>query len=524
MKITLLSDIHGNLPALQAVLRHARAQGTAQTILNLGDSVGYGPFPDEVVRLIQGSAFINIIGNYDANVLNKTMRKEKWGRVKTENKRAMFAWTYNTLSKKSRRYLESLSVQKKLVLNGTSLLLTHGSPASINEHLRPETPEERLRELASGVNTRIVLCGHSHEAFSREVEGVLFINPGSVGRLDDGDPRPSYAILEIDQDKVNVQFFRIPYDIQAAVRRMRQTGMPDIFNQVLRQGMNYNKVMAQFGAEPDPNQLEPCGQLTLLTDFGLQDHFIGVMKGVIHDIAPQASLTDISHMIQPQNINQAARMLAEAAPYFSSGTVHVAVVDPGVGTDRKAIAARIGNYFFVAPDNGLLTLLIERAETAGEPIQIVHLDQPRYWLPDPSQSFHGRDIFSPIGAHLANGIPLSKLGTPLNDPVRLSVPKPSQTEQGWEAEVVMVDVFGNLSTNLPGIHLSNVMDKLTVHIREKVIQGITTTFGNAPEGTLIATIDSCGALAISVVNGNAGQFLDAQPGDKVIVKIDPPLV
>ena len=150
MKITLISDIHGNLPALQAVLRHARARGAAQTILNLGDSVGYGPFPDEVIQTIQGAAFINIIGNYDAYVLNKTMRKEKWKRVKTDNKRAMFAWTYAALSKKSRRYLESLPEQRKIKLEGIKLRLVHGSPslprrASEGEH-PGRTPAETRQE------------------------------------------------------------------------------------------------------------------------------------------------------------------------------------------------------------------------------------------------------------------------------------------------------------------------------------------------------------------------------------------
>ncbi len=226
--------------------------------------------------------------------------------------------------------------------------------------------------------------------------------------------------------------------------------MPEIVTQVFRQGRDYDHVLAQFGPEPDPEELEPCGQLSLLTDFGLQDHFVGVMKGVIHEIAPQTDIVDISHQIQPQNVTQAARMLAEAAPYFSAGTVHVAVVDPGVGTSRRAIAAHIGKHFFVAPDNGLLTLLIDQAKSAGEPVRIVHLDQSRYWLPDPSHSFHGRDIFAPIGAHLVNGIPVEKLGTLITDPVRLPLPQPIQTESGWEAEVVMVDVFGNLSANLAG--------------------------------------------------------------------------
>ena len=518
MKITLIADIHGNLPALQAVLRHARARQAVQTILNLGDSVGYGPFPDEVVQTIQGTKFINIIGNYDQKVLDKTHRKEGWTKVKTPNKRDMFAWTYQTLSKKSRRYLKSLPEQREVEICGTSLLLTHGSSASLSEHLKPDTPEERFHELANEVTAKVVLCGHSHQAFIREVDDVRFINPGSVGRLDDGDPRASYAILDIQQGKVAVQFFRVPYNIQAVVQQVRQAGFPEIIAQVFRQGADYDHVLAQFGPEPDPETLEPCGQLTLLTDFGLQDHFVGVMKGVIHEIAPQSNIVDISHQIQPQNVSQAARMLAEAAPYFSAGTVHLAVVDPGVGTSRRAIAAHIGKHFFVAPDNGLLTLLIERAESAGELVQVVNLDRPQYWLPDPSRSFHGRDIFSPVGAHLVNGVPLEKLGSPLTDFVRFSLPQPSQTELGWEAEVVMVDVFGNLSTNFPGDRLPEELGGLQVCINGKTIHGITQAFGAAPEGTLIATVDSSGALAISVVNGSAAAYLKAKPGDKVVVQ------
>ena len=518
MKITLIADIHGNLPALQAVLRHARAQQAVQTILNLGDSVGYGPFPDEVVQTVQGTAFINIIGNYDKYVIDKKRRKEGWQKVKTPNKRAMFAWTYQTLSKKSRRYLKSLPEQREIEINGVSLLLTHGSPASLSEHLKPDTPEERFHELANEVTAKIVLCGHSHQAFIREVDDVRFINPGSVGRLDDGDPRASYAILDIQQGKVAVQFFRVPYNIQAVVQQVRQAGFPEIIAQVFRQGADYDHVLAQFGPEPDPNLLEPCGQLTLLTDFGPQDHFVGVMKGVIHEIAPQTDIVDISHQIQPQNVTQAARMLAEAVPYFSAGTVHLAVVDPGVGTDRRAIAARIGKHFFVAPDNGLLTLLIDRSESAGEPVRIFHLDQSRYWLPDPSHSFHGRDIFASVGAHLVNGIPVEKLGTFITNPVRLSLPQPIQTESGWEAEVVIVDVFGNLSTNLAEGLLPETRNNLQIYINGNTIQGITPAFGDAPEGTLIATVDSSGTLAISVVNGSAADFLRAKPGDKVVVQ------
>ncbi len=189
-----------------------------------------------------------------------------------------------------------------------------------------------------------------------------------------------------------------------------------------------------------------------------------------------------------------------------------------MGTSRRAIAAHIGKHFFVAPDNGLLTLLIDQAKSAGEPVRIVHLDQSRYWLPDPSHSFHGRDIFAPIGAHLVNGIPVEKLGTLITDPVRLPLPQPIQTESGWEAEVVMVDVFGNLSANLAGDLLPETRNNLQIYINGNTIQGITPAFGDAPEGTLIATIDSSGALAISVVNGSAADLLQAKPGDKVVIE------
>jgi hypothetical protein len=196
----------------------------------------------------------------------------------------------------------------------------------------------------------------------------------------------------------------------------------------------------------------------------------------------------------------------------------VAVVDPGVGTARRAIAAQIGDHFFVSPDNGLLTALIEEAEANGETVRIIDLDQPKYWLPNPSHSFHGRDIFSPVGAHLVNGIPLETLGTLISDLVRLDLPQPMRTPNGWEAEVVMVDGFGNLSTNLTAGRLPEDWAAVSLEIHGKVIQGITQAFGDAAPGSLIATVDSTNSLAISVVNGSAEEHLLAKPGDKVFVK------
>ena len=515
MKIAILSDIHGNIHALEAVLRHARSQGAAHMILNLGDCIGYGPDPEGVVRSVMGAGFINILGDYDQKVLSKKHRQEGWKSVKTADKRAMFAWTYQSLSKHARQALRSLPQQRKLEIEGLRLILSHGSPASIHEHLGPDTPAERLAQLAQDAGADVILSGHSHQAFIRRVDEVLFLNPGSVGRPDDGDPRASYAILDIANGRASAEIFRIPYPIAGAIQALRRTGLPLIFTEILRRGKNYADVLAQIGHHPIPAPLEPCGTLTLLTDFGLKDHFIGVMKGVIADISPQTRVIDISHQIRPQNVSQAARMLLEAAPYFSPGTVHVAVVDPGVGTARRPIAAQIGPHFYVAPDNGLLWPLLENAQSQGQAVSIVNLDRPQYWLPNPSASFHGRDIFSPAGAHLANGLLLNILGTPINDPRQLDLPRPEKTPDGWLGEVAMVDVFGNLNTNIPASAIPPGGRLARVAVGDVIIDGLTRTFGDAQPGTLIATIDSTGALAVSVVNGSAARRLGADIGTPV---------
>ena len=519
MKITLLADIHGNLPALEAVLRDARYRGATQTVLNLGDLTGYGPNPEEVVQWSKNARVINILGNYDKKVISKSHRKNGWQKVNSADKRAMFAWTNQALSKASRKYLQTLPKTRLVEFDDAKLLMSHGSPNSISEHLTPDTPEERLAALAESSDADVILCGHSHQPFLRQVNGVLFINPGSVGRLDDGDPRASYVVLEINHGQVTPQYFRVSYDIMAAVQSMRLTGLPEIFAQVLRQGLNYDDTAAKLGKPIHPIPLEPNGTLTLLTDFGTQDHFVGVMKGVINEIAPHVTTIDINHQVRPQNVSLGAHLLAEAVSYFPPGTVHVAVVDPGVGTERRAIAAQIGDQFFVAPDNGLLTLILNQARETGKHIEIVALNQPKYWLPELSASFHGRDIFAPVGAHLANGLPLDRLGDEIHDPIMLDLPAPKSTVNGWLGEVVMVDAFGNLSTNLSEDMLGNNPKNVLVKIGEQRMQGLTETFGDEKPGALIATVDSRGTLAISIVNGNAAEALGADIGTPVKVEL-----
>ena len=521
MKIAVFSDIHGNLPAFEAALRHALSHGVREPILTLGDATGYGPYPDAVVRQIMGPSFINIIGDYDQKVLSKKHRKEKWARVKPADKQRMFAWTYRALSKQSRKFLKNLPETRQVELSGVKILMTHGSPASVKEHLAPGTPQSRLEELTELADADIILCGNSHQAFDREAGGVRFVNPGSIGRPDDGDPRASYAIIEIkNEGEIAVHFHKVPYDIMKAVKAVRGAGLPEVFAQVIRQGMNYNKVVEKLGSHPQLPTIEPNATVTLLTDFGLKDPFIGMMKGVIAEIAPQAKVIDIGHQVSPQNIRQGARMLAESAGYFPAGSVHVAVVDPGVGTERRALAAHIGSYFYVAPDNGLLTLVLQKAEQEKHTVDIVHLDQPQYWLPDPTYTFHGRDIFSPIGAHLANGIPLDRLGEAIDDPLTLEFPQPEHTDSGWRGEVVIVDVFGNLSTNLSASLLPENASDVKVALKGHTIHGITRAFADQPPGTLVALIDSTGSLAIAVVNGSAAQSLNASVGTPVSIHFE----
>ncbi len=254
--------------------------------------------------------------------------------------------------------------------------------------------------------------------------------------------------------------------------------------------------------------------ITLLTDFGIRDGAVGLMKGVIWRIAPDAKIADLSHTVGPQNLQEAAMVLYYAAPYFPEGTIHIVVVDPGVGTERRSLAARFGPCFFVGPDNGVCTPLLQRAEQANDPITIVALDKPEYWLPEISDVFHGRDVYAPVGAHLAAGVPLSQLGTPLDDPVRLTLPQPVVTPTGARGEIVFIDDFGNLHTNLLRHHLAS-WDEVTVQLCGVEIAGLTRTFGQRPPGTLIALYGTEHDLNVAVVNGNAQRRLRAQVGDAV---------
>jgi putative phosphoesterase len=248
MRTAIIGDVHANLPALEAVLTHARA-AHVDHIWNVGDSVGYGAFPEEVVQRIQHEGVTSILGNYDLKVLQFPDNQKKFHKTKRPEKYLAFKFAYEHLSEASRTYLKSLPEEIWLGIQGRQILLVHGSPASNEELLTEDTPKRRLKELAklaekkSGKHLNLLIVGHSHQPFVRRVGEVWFINPGSVGRPDDGDPRASYAVLELSQAGVQVELFRVEYDVQRAARAVRERGLPEAFAQMLLRGVDLQKVI-----------------------------------------------------------------------------------------------------------------------------------------------------------------------------------------------------------------------------------------------------------------------------------------
>ncbi len=255
--------------------------------------------------------------------------------------------------------------------------------------------------------------------------------------------------------------------------------------------------------------------ITLITDFGMEDGNVGVMKGVIYGINPSASIVDLSHDIAPQNIANAAYVLRRAYEYFPQGTIHVVVVDPGVGSERRVIAVQSGQAFFVTPDNGVLTYILQELAKKGEKARIVNLNNPAYWLPQVSNVFHGRDIFAPVAAHLSLGVEIGTLGQEIEDVVMLS-PLLLDIRQGKiTGRVAHIDHFGNLLTNIPESDLISLGDELTIRVAGREIKRLSKTFAEGPTGELIGFIDSSGHLAIAVVNGSAQQLLKSLVGESV---------
>ncbi|MCX7886113.1 MAG: SAM-dependent chlorinase/fluorinase [Verrucomicrobiae bacterium] len=250
--------------------------------------------------------------------------------------------------------------------------------------------------------------------------------------------------------------------------------------------------------------------ITLLTDFGTTDAYVGIMKGVIATINPKANVVDLTHAIEPQNVSGAAFVLASAYTYFPKGTIHVAVVDPGVGSNRKIVCMKTARHLFLAPDNGLLTLVADR-ET---PTLVVEVRERKYFLPHVSQTFHGRDVFAPVAAHLSLGLNPTNLGPRLRDLARLDFPRPVRTRNGWRGEVIRVDRFGNLITNIPAAMIAG-QKHVTVRIGRKYIHGLRQSYAEAAPHELLAIIGSAGFLEISVNLGSAADTLRVGNGASV---------
>lgn len=259
---------------------------------------------------------------------------------------------------------------------------------------------------------------------------------------------------------------------------------------------------------------------TLTTDFGTEDGNVGVMKGVILGFNPEACIVDLSHDIPPQNIADAAYVLCRAYNYFPRGTIHVVVVDPGVGSERRAIAAQTPQSVFVAPDNGVLTHVLQELRDDGQEIRIVDLTNTAYWLPQASSVFHGRDIFAPVAAHLSLGVDIAALGQQIHDLVMLPALRLDLAPGKITGQVAHIDHFGNLLTNIPASQVLPLGDNITTRVAQREIKRLSKTFSQGNPRELIAYVDSSGHLAIALVNGSAQQFLNSDVGQLVEVTAD----
>ena len=262
--------------------------------------------------------------------------------------------------------------------------------------------------------------------------------------------------------------------------------------------------------------------ITLTTDFGLTDSYVGVMKGVILGIEPTATVVDLCHGIRPQDVAEAAFVLGTAWNYFPADTIHVAVVDPGVGGPRRGIALRTAAATFVGPDNGIFSYVLAEAGVsvsqsglrAIAPVALaVELSEPRYWLPGPSATFHGRDIFAPVAAHLAAGVPLVALGSAVDEIQLLPVTRPERRSDGSLAgHVLHVDQFGNLITDIRRSDLVGLTDPCFT-IRGRRIRGLRRYYAEAPG--LCALVGSSGRVEIALRGGSAAAELGADTGEPV---------
>jgi S-adenosylmethionine hydrolase len=260
--------------------------------------------------------------------------------------------------------------------------------------------------------------------------------------------------------------------------------------------------------------------ITLLTDFGAQDYFVGAVKGVIHSLNPQATIVDITHEIPPQDIQAAAFNLLACYRDFPAGTIHLAVVDPGVGSDRRAILIECANQFFVGPDNGLFSWISER-EGKFSAWQITN---ERFFRNPVSPTFHGRDVFAPVAAALSNGLAAAEVGPPLENIVRLAPLFPRTTAGAIEGSLIHIDRFGNCITNFTSEHINEeqIAAGAKIIVNNQEITSIRRFFADqsAPKNELFMLLGSAGFVEIAVQNASAAGILSAKRGDSVLLVHD----
>jgi len=252
-----------------------------------------------------------------------------------------------------------------------------------------------------------------------------------------------------------------------------------------------------------------AGVVTLLTDFGLQDGYVAAMKGVLLAASPRLRLVDVTHEIAPQNIASAAYVLASTYRWFPEGSVHLAVVDPGVGTERAALAVRADGHFFIAPDNGLLTPVVQRA-SAGD---VRRLAVPE----DAAPTFHGRDVFAPAAALLAGGAPFETVGSEAPGLIRLDLASTPIGYRGLRGRVWHVDRFGNAITTIRDDELDSLGGEIEIEVRGSRVESVAQTYADVESGELVALVGSAGTLEIAIRDGDAAGELGLKQGDPVTV-------
>lgn len=256
--------------------------------------------------------------------------------------------------------------------------------------------------------------------------------------------------------------------------------------------------------------------ITLTTDFGLQDHYVSAMKAVILGIAPSSRMIDVSHEIPPQDVMAGAWVLRNAAMLFPPGTVHLVVVDPGVGTERNPVALKIEDQFFVGPDNGLFSLIADEFD-----YQAVRLSQSKYWREQKSNTFHGRDVFAPVAAHLAEGVQLNELGEPIDELITYRWAVPISDKDGVQGWVVHIDRFGNLITNISADLIQSLAAEpgIRIYAGNTILDELVPAFASVPDGEPAAYIGSSGTLEIAINKGNAREMLSVEKGAQVSIII-----